>query len=204
MLSVPNHADLVGLCARGHTGLPSRPVVSEHSTLSRWAKKSRRLRVRLTPWLARCSDRWATAVVAVSQGVAHDSVEVWGILRERVEAIYDPVVTREQREKAAASLAHPWWEPGQPPVVLTVDSLTTRKGRATLWQALALVRRHPPVRLVILGEGPERPPSKPSPASSGSATRWSFQEASGTTRALPWRGRRCSLSPRAGRAFRPC
>ncbi len=157
MLSVLNRANLVALCARSLTGVPARLVVSEHNTLSRWAKKSWSPRVRLTPWLARCSYRWATAVVAVSQGVADDLVEVWRIPRERVQVIYNPVVTRELEEKAAAPLTHPWFRPGEPPVILNVGSLTAQKDHATLLRAVALVRRNRPARLVILGEGSERP-----------------------------------------------
>jgi len=54
-------------------------------------------------------------------------------------------------------LNHPWFAPGEPPVILSVGRLTKQKDYPTLIRAFALVHRERPARLMILGEGEERP-----------------------------------------------
>jgi glycosyltransferase involved in cell wall biosynthesis len=61
------------------------------------------------------------------------------------------------KEKAHASLKHPWFERGQPPVILGVGRLSPQKGFATLIRAFSQVRQTRLARLLILGEGRERP-----------------------------------------------
>jgi glycosyltransferase involved in cell wall biosynthesis len=55
--------------------------------------------------------------------------------------------------KASEPVSHPWFTPGQPPVILGVGRLTPQKDFPTLLRAFALVRRQRPARLVIVGEG---------------------------------------------------
>jgi len=71
--------------------------------------------------------------------------------------IYNPVVSPELYEKADAPLEHPWFRSNQPPVILGVGRHYPQKGFDTLLRAFARVRQETPARLVILGEGPERP-----------------------------------------------
>ncbi|HSJ87752.1 MAG TPA: glycosyltransferase [Anaerolineales bacterium] len=84
-------------------------------------------------------------------------VQITGLPRNKIQIIYNPVVTPELAEKVTASPNHPWFEIGQPPVLLAVGRLTAQKDFPTLIQAIAQVRQSQPVRLIILGEGPDRP-----------------------------------------------
>ena len=60
-------------------------------------------------------------------------------------------------ELAQASLQHPWFADGEPPIVLSVSRLMgPQKDPATLLRAFALVRKQRSVRLMLLGDGPER------------------------------------------------
>lgn len=52
---------------------------------------------------------------------------------------------------------HPWLRVGRPGVVLAAGRLAPEKDFATLLRAFARVRAKRPLRLVILGEGRERP-----------------------------------------------
>lgn len=100
---------------------------------------------------------WADTISAVSEGVADDLAQVVGIPRERIEVIHNPGVMPELRNKAQAPLDHPWFQPDQPPVVLAVGSLTVQKDFPTLIRSIAHVQETRPVRLLILGEGQDRP-----------------------------------------------
>jgi glycosyltransferase involved in cell wall biosynthesis len=152
------HANVVALWARRLAGVPTRVVVSERNTLSYEARHyASDLRMRLAPQLNRRFYPWADAIVAVSKGVADDLAQVARIPRECIRVIYNPIVTPELREKAQAPLEHPWFVPGEPPVILATGRLSAQKDFPTLIQAFARVRQTRPARLLILGEGEERP-----------------------------------------------
>lgn len=157
MLSALDHVNVVALWAGKFSGVPVRVVVSVHTTLSRASASAASLRARLTPFWIRPFYPWAHSVVAVSQGVADDLVRLTGLPKEKVRVIYNPVLTPELFAKAEENLEHPWFAPGEPPVVLGVGRLTAAKDYATLIRAFARVRQERPVRLMILGEGEERP-----------------------------------------------
>ena len=108
------------------------------------------------PWLMKIFYPRADGVVAVSKGVADDLAVVIGLPRERITVIYNPVVTPELLQKAQEPIDHPWFHPGEPPVILGVGRLTKQKDFPTLIQAFALVRKERPARLIILGEGEDR------------------------------------------------
>lgn len=157
LISALNYANVVAIWARRLAGTPSRVLVNEQNTISRSARSSPRRRQRMTPHLIRHFYPWANFVVGNSRGVADDLYAVTGLPRERIQMLYNPVITPELREKAQAPLAHPWFEAGQPPVVLAVGRLTQQKDFPSLIRAFARVRRNRPCRLLILGEGTDRP-----------------------------------------------
>jgi glycosyltransferase involved in cell wall biosynthesis len=80
-----------------------------------------------------------------------------GIPRGHIQVIYNPVVTPDSREQAGAPLEHPWFKAGEPPVLLGVGRLCPQKDFPTLIQAFAQARKERSARLLILGEGRERP-----------------------------------------------
>jgi glycosyltransferase involved in cell wall biosynthesis len=150
------HANMVALWARRLAHVPTRVVVSERNTLSCSVQHyASDLRMRLAPQLIRHFYRWADGIVAVSKGVADDLSRTSGIPAERIQVIYNPIVTPELRTKAQAPLEHPWFGAGEPPVILAVGRLTTQKDFLTLVRAFALVRQRRAARLLILGEGEE-------------------------------------------------
>lgn len=157
MLSVMSHASIIALWARRLAGVPRRVVVSQHITLSRVVQHAPSQRGRLMPRLIRRFYPWADGIIAVSKGVADDLAQVTGLPRERVQVIYNPVVTSELQERARVPVEHPWFKPGEPPVLLGVGRLTAQKDFPTLIRTFARVRQARPMRLLILGEGAERP-----------------------------------------------
>ena len=156
LLSALDYANVVALWARYLSGVPVRVIVNEQNTISRSAFNSARRRQRMVPHLARLFYPWADYIIGNSQGVAEDLSRVTRIPKEHIEILYNPVVTRDLREKAHAPLNHPWFESDQPPVILAVGRLTKQKDFPTLIQAVGQVRKTRQVRLIILGEGPDR------------------------------------------------
>ena len=158
LLSALGHANVVAIGARLLARAPTRLVVSEHNTLSITMQHAPDMRGKVAvPLLMRLLYGQADAVVAVSAGVAADLSRSTGLARERIRVIYNPVVTPDLERQAAEPLDHPWFAPGEPPVVLGMGRLVPQKDFNTLVEAFSLVCRQRPARLVILGEGEERP-----------------------------------------------
>src|ERR1044071_6159895 len=157
LISALNYANVVALWARSLAGTPNRVLVNEQNTISRSARNSAKWRQRMVPYLMRRFYAWADYVVGNSQGVADDLSYVTGLPRERIKMLYNPIVTPDVRKKASAPLNHSWFGVDQPPVVLAVGRLVKQKDFTTLIQAFAEVHKARPARLLILGEGVERP-----------------------------------------------
>jgi glycosyltransferase involved in cell wall biosynthesis len=157
LVSSQSHANLVALWAAKLAGGATPVVVTEHNTLSQTTRREGAVAGSLWPRLLRTFYPWAAAVVAVSRGAADDLASVTGLPRDRIEVVYNPVITQSLLDMARQVPDHPWFGPGEPPVVLGAGRLTPQKDFPTLIRAFAEVRRHRPGRLIILGEGEDRP-----------------------------------------------
>jgi glycosyltransferase involved in cell wall biosynthesis len=156
LLTTMNHANVTALWANRLAGVGTRVVVREANTLSVASRRGSK-RNRLMPALVRRFYPWADEIVAVSEGVAQDLVEITGLPRSRIRVLPNPIVTFELVSQAAEPLQDPWFSVGAPPVVLGVGGLRRQKDFPTLIRAFARLRSRRAARLVILGEGPERP-----------------------------------------------
>jgi len=157
LLSALDHNNVVAVMAKKIARVPVRLVVSVHGTLSKSAAHAPSLRGKLMPLWVRFAYHHADAVVAVSDGVAQDLVASAGIKLDKLKVIYNPVVTPDILIKAEEEVEHPWFRNGEPPIILGVGRLALEKDFCALIKAFALVRKKYNARLVILGEGEERP-----------------------------------------------
>ena len=157
VLSAMSHANVLALWARALSGVPTRVVVSERSNLTQTLLHTKGLSVRVVARVMGPSYARADGVIAVSRGVADDLAHVIGFPRKRIRIVHNPLDLTLIRQKAAMALDHPWFAPGEPPVILGVGSLTPPKDFSTLLRAFSALRRKRSARLVILGEGALRP-----------------------------------------------
>ncbi|WP_205747065.1 glycosyltransferase [Deinococcus sp. KSM4-11] len=155
LLGAMNHANIVALAARRVAGVPTRVVVSIHNNISSEKARGANTRDKLLPWLCARSYPAAQGIVAVSGGVADDFSAATGMARDQIEVVYNPVITPELTALAAQPVGHPFFAPGQPPVILGAGRLEYQKNFPSLLRAFAQLRRERPARLVILGEGSE-------------------------------------------------
>ena len=151
------HTSLVALWARWLARSDTKIVVKAPNTLSMLAQRPVSLRSRLIPSLVRIFAGRMDEIVAVSQGVAEDLAATANVPLEDIHVIYNPVVTPDLLERSRAALAHPWFDASPVPVILAAGRLVWEKDFATLIRAFARVRRERPARLLIVGEGVERP-----------------------------------------------
>lgn len=146
-------AGRAAVLARRISGVPFRLVMRPGTTVSeRLAKRGALKRWRAFR-LIRSTYRAAAAVVGNSEGVVADIAAIAGLPAERMHLIRNPVITPDLVVRAAEPVDHPWFAPGEPPVVLGLGGLRTQKGFGTLLAAFARLRERRPCRLLILGEG---------------------------------------------------
>jgi len=157
-LLATSHSTNVAAAVAGRLArVPTRVVLRIDSQLSRSPTLAGTRKQRRRERRARSIFPWADAWIAISGGVADDAARVMGIARRRIATIHNPVVTPELLRRAAEPVREPWLERGGPPVVLGVGRFVPQKDFATLLRAVAQVRAQRPVRLLLLGDGPERP-----------------------------------------------
>jgi glycosyltransferase involved in cell wall biosynthesis len=157
LLSKMGHCNIVSILARKLAGSPTRVVISEVSLIGISTRSAAQFRSRLIPFLARRLYPRADAIIAVSHGVSDDLSRVLNVGPKRIKVIYDPVVTPELHEKIGRQVEHPWFTKSAPPVIVGVGRLDPEKDFSTLLRAFTIIRRNRQIRLMILGEGPERP-----------------------------------------------
>ena len=156
LLTAMDYINVLSVITRAVSSPRTKLFVSCHNSMIASTRHSPWARDRLLPLAMRLAYRHADGVIAVSGGVADTLAKITRLPCERIKVLHNPVVVPGFAEDAAALLDHPWFQPGQPPVVLGVGSLTAQKDFSTLLRAFAFVRAQRPARLVILGEGEDR------------------------------------------------
>ena len=156
LLASQTHLNLVAIWARAWARIPVRLIVSEHIAADAAAQNGS-WKERWFPTGARLFYRKADGLVAVSHATADRFAAATGLPRTMARVIYNPIVTPTLIAQATSELDHPWFAQSEPPVILSVGRLTRQKDHETLVRAFALLRKSTPARLVVLGEGAERP-----------------------------------------------
>ena len=157
LVSALPKSNINAVLAKRLGGVNARVVVGAHIHLS--AQESAcanqaKSRVRaLRPLMRRCYEQ-ADAVVAVSQGVARDTVRYLGLPDKGIETIYNPVAMREIIALSEEPLDHAWFERSEVPVVLGIGRFVPQKDFPLLLRAFAELRKRRPLRLVLLGGDP--------------------------------------------------
>lgn len=154
LVAFVTHACLTALVANELTRRTTAAVAVEVSTPAVMAAQSPLRRDRLAPRMVRRLYPRAAAVVANSEGVATD---LRRLVPVPVRVIPVAVATESLWTRAAEPVGHPWFEPGQPPVVVAAARLEPEKDLGTLLAAFASLRETHDARLLVLGEGRERP-----------------------------------------------
>jgi len=167
VISALDYVNVGAILARRLSRTSTPVVVTIHATQSMAAMYRHGFRSRVVGRLGRWFYRRSQNIICVSQGVADDLAVTTGTERHRMQVVYNPVVSQRTLDLANEPLDHPWFAPGAPPVVLAVGRLTVVKDYPTLIRAFATIRAGAPaeslagagrdVRLMILGEGEERP-----------------------------------------------
>lgn len=156
LVSALSHANIAAFLAKRLSKASTHIIPTIHSSLSMHEAHHTGIRALVIRFAIRRCYPWADAIVAVSRGVADDLVRTTGVSRSLVRVVYNPVISPRMKELASEPVNHPWFAPGQPKMILGVGSLRAPKDFPTLIRAFAHLRRDCDVRLLILGDGPDR------------------------------------------------
>ncbi len=157
LLSAKTHANLVAIWAKQSADVRTRIVVSERSTMSTVIQNSRKWRWRFARPLIRKVYPHAHLVIAVSHGVAEDISACTGLSQKRISTIYNPMLIEHIQAQSILPISHSWLNNKEIPIILAVGRLVPAKDFSTLLKAFAYIHAKRPARLIILGEGRERP-----------------------------------------------
>ena len=170
MLAALTHVNVLAIAAAALSGTLGRLHVSERNAFSRDRDvnpaRSVRMAYALAPWLYRLMPN---PVICVSQGVAQDLLDHLALRPRDLVTADNPVLDDEYLSRPLAAPRHPWLQETQGRVLVAVGRLVPQKGFDILIQALALLPAD--VRLVILGEGPQRMALRRQARSLGNAER---------------------------------
>lgn len=156
VISAKDYQNIIVLWAIRLTRLNSITIVSTHIDVSVEWRQIKGVKASIIPFLVRWCYRWADYITTVSYGARDSLVKVTGLPEEKIRVVYNPVVDENLLVKAKEPVKHPWFT-SKTPVILSAGRLVPQKDYTTLIRAFALVREQRPARLIILGEGGERP-----------------------------------------------
>jgi glycosyltransferase involved in cell wall biosynthesis len=155
LLSSQTHVNVVAVVAHALAGVDIPMVVSEHADPVRYAVHHPLMLVRAAYRIAPRVYRHASAVVAVSEGVAREWRALTSLPESRVLTIYNPIYEPRILELAEQASGEPWLDDPDVPVIVAAGRLVEEKDLPTLLRAFARTLRARRCRLVVLGEGGE-------------------------------------------------
>ncbi|MFZ0866158.1 MAG: glycosyltransferase [Candidatus Sulfotelmatobacter sp.] len=157
VVPIMDHTNVVTLWARWLARMSTTILATTHCLPSVEARHGYRLREKLSPYAVRSFLRFADGIVAASSGIANDLARTGKIARERITVIHNPVLTPEFYSKLAEPVSDFYLRYPNRPVIISVGRLVASKDFPTLIRAFAEVKKEVSSRLLILGEGEQRP-----------------------------------------------
>jgi glycosyltransferase involved in cell wall biosynthesis len=160
VLSAKERDDRIALAVKSRFG-EGAPRFYPRIGTSLGSREQSRSFLWLKGWLKRRALRrlyaHADGLIANSEGVARELAVYADLPLERIHIVPNPAATPDIQTLARAPLDHPWFVPGAPPTILGIGRLCRAKDFSTLIRAFALLRERRSCRLMILGEGGQRP-----------------------------------------------
>jgi glycosyltransferase involved in cell wall biosynthesis len=125
-------------------------IISERTYLSLALQLEQHIAIKRT--LIRYYYPKANAIICVSQGIYNDLVKHIGVKQNQYKIIYNPIDISKIQKLALEDVNHSWFSENIP-VFVACGRLVPQKNFSLLLNAVSLVLKSIPIRLIILGEG---------------------------------------------------
>jgi len=136
---------------------PARVIVTEHGASALRFGYAFKLKTKILTLLLIKIYFLANTIIAVSKEVAESLSIISGLPETRIKVIYNPLDLEEIRSECQAASNHPWFKDKNVPVIVTTCRLHPDKDVPTLLRAFAEIRKDRQAKLIIIGEGKQRP-----------------------------------------------
>ena len=156
IISSQTHINIAAILAKKLSGSDARLILTEQNTISvnNQAKGGKEgLLVRIAAKLYPFADD----IVVVSKGAAKDLVRTIHVNPVKVHTIYNPIDIQEISSACKLQPDEPWCENRTSPLLIAIGRLEPQKNFSFLLDVFDDVRKKQDCRLIILGEGTERP-----------------------------------------------
>ncbi len=155
LLSTLHHGNVMAVWAKYLSRTDTRVVIRVANSFSTEGGRKAWARDQIPHPLVRWFFPRADAVVALANDMADNLKQVFNMPDSVLHVIYNPVPTERINEMSQQPIHHHWLMEKQLPVLLAVGRLEAQKDFATLIRAFQKLEH--PARLIILGEGSQRP-----------------------------------------------
>jgi glycosyltransferase involved in cell wall biosynthesis len=152
-----DHANFAAILARQWTRVSTRVVASVHTSLTVKGVYTDTWLDRNTGWVGRALYPRADHIIAVSRAVADELASSSRLDPATITVVPNPVELKEISDYQAVAPEHPFLAGNELPPLVAVGRLSFEKGFDVLIRAHALLLKQRRIRLLILGEGNERP-----------------------------------------------
>ena len=158
VLSALTHANLTVLVAAKLARHRPRIVVAEHNSTKMLMHGNHLPKRVLKRLMIRMLYPTADDIVLVSREMRSEFADFISLPDERFRSIHNPIIPKKAQSEAATNgQRHLWLQEKTTPVIVGAGRLSTQKDFPTLLRAFAILAERSPARLIVFGEGPDRP-----------------------------------------------
>jgi glycosyltransferase involved in cell wall biosynthesis len=139
------------------SGTNTKIIISEHNNTLVFFRNMKFTLSKLTYLSIPLLYRFADGIIAVSKGVGDGLKKIALLSNDRISVIHNPAYSPIIQEQLKLQAEHEWFLNKEIPIFITVGRLTEAKNHDLLLEAMSLVVKNRPARLMIIGEGHLRP-----------------------------------------------
>jgi glycosyltransferase involved in cell wall biosynthesis len=149
--------NIFSIVTRMLCGSKTKLIISEHNNTLVFFRNMKFTLSKLTYLSIPLLYRYADGIIAVSKGVGEGLQKIALLPDDKITVIHNPAYSPIIQEQLKEHPNHEWFNDGEIPTFITVGRLTEAKNHALLLDAMKLVVKNRPAKLLIIGEGHLRP-----------------------------------------------
>ncbi len=150
------HCNVVSSWVAKYVASDTAVVLREANTISKTKESAQTLSEWTVNALVPSAYASADSIIAVSESAASDLTKCLSVEEDRIHTVYNPVNIGRIEEKSDRTADHKWLCKDDVEVLISVGRLSKQKDYKTLLDAFRKMRNRSNVKLLVLGEGPQR------------------------------------------------